>query len=152
MRFRGRIEGTERGRVYIVLPFKPAEVWGERPRYHITGTINGRPIRGPLEEFGRGYFLPLGPAYRKCNGLHPGDAVDVALTPEGPQRGKLAPDIGAALDAEPEAAEFFDGLASFYRKNFLRWIDATKRRPDVRAERIAEMVALLKAKRKQRPH
>ena len=48
-------------------------------------------------------------------------------------------------------AEFFDGLASFYRKNYLRWIDATKRRPEVRAERIAEFVRLLKAGQKQRP-
>ncbi|HEY4866066.1 MAG TPA: YdeI/OmpD-associated family protein [Candidatus Dormibacteraeota bacterium] len=35
----------------------------------------------------------------------------------------------------------FDSLATFYRKGWLR-IDATKRRPEVRAERIAEIVAL----------
>jgi hypothetical protein len=38
----------------------------------------------------------------------------------------------------------FDSLATFYRKVWLTWIDATKRRPEVRAERIAEMVALVK--------
>ena len=49
------------------------------------------------------------------------------------------------------AAAFFDSLAQFYTRAYLRWIDATKRRPDVRAARIAEMVELLKAGRKQRP-
>src|SRR5207244_1645740 len=134
----------------IALPFDPADVWGPRPRYHIHGTINGCTVRGALEKFAKGYFLPLGPAYRRGAGLSLGDEVAVVLAAEGPQRENLAPDIAAALDAEPEAGEFFDGLASFYRKNYLRWIDATKRRPDVRAERIAELVELLKAGQKQR--
>ena len=51
-------------------------------------------------------------------------------------------------DARTEA--FFDGLAQFYRRAFLRWIDGTKRRPEERARRIAEMVALLERGEKQR--
>jgi bacteriocin resistance YdeI/OmpD-like protein/uncharacterized protein DUF1905 len=150
-RFKAIIEGAEKSRVYVALPFDAAVAWGNRPRYHITGTVDGRPVRGALEESGRGHLLPLGPAWRRDNGLKPGDVVEVALAAEGPQRDGLAKDIAAALRAEPEAAAFFDGLASFYRKGYLRWIDATKRRPDVRAARIAEMVELLKAGRKQRP-
>ena len=73
------------------------------------------------------------------------------IHPEGPQRGDLAPDVAGALDAEPEAAAFFDGLAPFYRRGYLRWIDGTKRRPEVRAARIAEVVELLKAGEKERP-
>jgi hypothetical protein len=125
-------------------------VWGPRDRYHVRGTIDGDGIRGALAESGKGYFLPLGPAYRRGRGLKVGDTVDVVLAVEGPQRDALAPDIAAALDAEPEASRFFDALATFYRKGYLRWIDATKRRPDVRAARIAELVELLKAGRKER--
>ena len=149
--FQARIEGTERGRVYLVLPFDPEKVWGPKGRYHVRGTINGNRVRGALEQFGRGYFLPLGPAYRRGAGLHPGDPVTVVIEPEGPQSEALAPDIAAALKGEPEAARFFDGLASFYRKNYLRWIDATKRSPEVRAQRITELVELMKAGRKERP-
>jgi hypothetical protein len=43
------------------------------------------------------------------------------------------------------------GAQQFYRNAYLRWIDATKRRPEVRAARIAETVELLKAGVKQRP-
>ncbi|MGH9672200.1 MAG: YdeI/OmpD-associated family protein, partial [Bryobacteraceae bacterium] len=151
-RFRTTIDGSEKGRVYLVIPFDPAAVWGPRPRYHVAGTVNDGGIRGALVEFSKGYFLPLGPAWRRCSGLKPGDTVSVMLAAEGPQRDALAPDLAAALEASPAAGAFFDSLASFYRKNYLRWIDATKRRPDVRAARIRELVELLKAGQKQRPH
>ena len=55
------------------------------------------------------------------------------------------------VEANPTAGEFFDALAQFYRKGYLRWIDATKRRPDQRAERIAEVVRLLNEGTKERP-
>jgi hypothetical protein len=135
----------------VVLPFDPEKVWGRKARYHVDGTINGKRVRGALEQFSRGYFLAMGPAYRRDADLHPGDLVTVMLLPEGPQREALAADIAAALDAEPEAASFFDGLATFYRKNYLRWIDATRRSPEVRAQRIAQLVQLMKDGQKERP-
>jgi hypothetical protein len=149
--FEARVEGAGKGRVYVVLPFDPEQAWGFRERYHVRGTINGRGVRGALERFSRGYVLPLGPAYRRDAGLAVEDPVAVVLKPEGPQRESLAPDIAAALEAEPEAARFFDGLATFYRKGYLRWIDATKRSPEVRVQRIAELVVLMKAGEKERP-
>ena len=87
--------------------------------------------------------------YNRINAI--GDDVTVELTQEGPQRGDLADDIAAAFAANPAAGAFFDTLAQFYRKAYLRWIDATTRRPDVRAARIAEVVDLLAAGIKQRP-
>jgi len=77
--------------------------------------------------------------------LSPGDQVRVVLAPEGPQRDDLADDIATALRASPEAAAFFDSLAQFYRRGYLRWIDGTTRRPDLRRERIATMIRLLEA-------
>jgi len=77
--------------------------------------------------------------------------VPVTLSPEGPQRDELAPDIAAAMAARPAARDFFDGLATFYRKGYLTWVNATRGRPEVRAARIAELVELLAAGRKQRP-
>ncbi len=55
------------------------------------------------------------------------------------------------MDGEPSTGAFFDSLAQFYRTAYLRWIDATKRRPEQRAVRIAEMVVLLTAGIKERP-
>jgi uncharacterized protein YdeI (YjbR/CyaY-like superfamily) len=79
-----------------------------------------------------------------------GATVDVVLVPEGPQAGELADDLRAALDADPAAKTFFDGLAQFYRKAYVRYVEATKGKPDVRADRIAEVVALCRDGHKQR--
>ncbi len=149
--FRATLDGSEKGRVYVSLPFDPAEAWGARDRYYVAGTINGARFRARLDQSGKGHLLPLGPVWRRDAGLRAGDAVEVVVEDEHPPRDELAPDVAAALEAEPAAGRFFDSLASFYRKNYLRWIDATKRRPDIRAARIAEFVNLLKSGVKQRP-
>ena len=98
-----------------------------------------------------GWSFSLGPAWLRDCPVGPGDEVEVVISPEGPQRGDLAPDLAAALEANTAAGETFDSLAQFYRSAYLRWIDATKRRPDVRAERIAEVVDLLARGIRERP-
>jgi uncharacterized protein YdeI (YjbR/CyaY-like superfamily) len=58
-------------------------------------------------------------------------------------------DILAALESEPEARAFFESLATFYRNAYVRWIESAKR-SETRSARIAEMLGLLKAGKKQR--
>ncbi len=134
----------------VRLPFDPDVVWGKKDRHHISGSLNGCPLRGPLGLDSDGYFLALGAAWRRDSRLDIGAKVEVELSAEGPQMEQLADDIAAALEAEPDALAFFQGLATFYRKGYLRWIDGTKGRPEVRAQRIAKMIDLLKAGEKQR--
>jgi hypothetical protein len=149
--FNAMIRMEAGGRLVIALPFDPAEVWGQRSRYHVTGTIDGRPVRAAISSSrAGGAALALGPASECNRGLKDGDRVEVSLRPEGPQVDGLAPDIALALDANPEARRFFESLATFYRKGWLTWIDATKRRPEVRVERIAQMVELLSHSHKER--
>lgn len=138
-------------RVLVPVPFEPDEVWGTKQAHRVHGTVNGMGVRAVIEPLGDGHGILLGPAWRRDCGIAPGDEVTVVLAPEGPQRDDLAPDIAAALAAEPQAGTFFDSLAQFYRRAYLRWIDATKRRPAVRTERIVEMIELLKAGIKERP-
>lgn len=150
-RFTARATVEASGRIRIDVPFDPAEAWGPRDRYHVTGTVDGRPVRSVLRVTNGAAALTLGPASGHRRWINDGDPVEVSLRPEGPQAGLVAGDIAAALDAEPEARRAFDSLATFYRKGWLTWIEATKRRPAVRAERIAQMVAQVKGGHKQRP-
>jgi hypothetical protein len=140
---------SEGSRTYIAIPFNPNEVWGVKQRHHITGSINGCGVRGSLGADGSQYFLPLGAAWRRDSGVEAGAEVEVVLTPEGPQTDTLAPDIAAALESEPEARAFFESLATFYRNGYVRWIESAKR-PETRRARIAEMLSLLQAGKKQR--
>ena len=149
--FTSMVTADDRGRIAVRLPFDPNEAWGTKPRHHITGTVDGHRVRGPLDEVEDGYRLRLGAAWLRDRGVAVGSEVVVTLLPEGPQRAELPPDVAEALAADPAAAAFFDSLATFYRKGYLRWIDGTKRRPDVRAARIAELLDLLRAGKKERP-
>ncbi len=133
------------------MPFDPDEAWGAKAEHPVSGTIGGCRTRTRLMPADGGWVLPLAPKRLRDMGVAIGDEVTVELAPEGPQRGDIADDIAAALAANPAAATFFDTLAQFYRKAYLRWIDATTRRPDLRAARIAEVVGLLAAGIKERP-
>ncbi len=104
-----------------------------------------------VEPAGNGHGFTVGPAWQRDCGLAVGDTVTVDIEPEGPQRRDLADDIAAALGAHPRAALFFDSLTQFYRHAYFRWIDATKRQPNQRPLRIADMIRLLEAGQKQRP-
>jgi hypothetical protein len=150
-RFSAVVTAGPRGRGVIVVPFDPDAVWGAKAAHPVGGTIDGRRVRGTVSPGGGEWAFTLSPSWMRGTGLVAGQQVVVELAPEGPQRGDLAEDISAALAADPAAAAFFDTLAQFYRKAYLRWIDATTRRPDLRAARIAEVVKLLAAGVRERP-
>jgi hypothetical protein len=151
-RFGAQVAAGPGGRGVIAVPFDPDQAWGAKAWHPVIGTVGGRRVRGRItpDDDGR-WVLTVTPMWMRDAGLAAGGDVTVELTPEGPQRADLADDIAAALEANPAAAEFFDTLAQFYRRAYLRWIDATTRRPGLRAARIAEVVDLLAAGIKQRP-
>lgn len=145
------VEKLPRGKARVPVPFDPNTVWGHKREHHVGGTVAGMPVRGTVAEDPTGWAFTLGAAWLRGCPVGPGDTVEVAIAPEGPQRGDLAPDLAAALEVNPEAGAFFDSLAQFYRNAYIRWIDATKRRPDVRAQRVREVVDLLSRHIKERP-
>ncbi len=150
-RYRATVIEVGRGRVIVPVPFDPDQAFGSKVRHHVAGTVNGMGVRAVIEAIEGGYAFVLGSAWRRDCGVRPGDAVEVSLAPEGPQRDDLPADLAAALANNPAAAEFFDSLAQFYRKGYLRWIEATRRSPQRRAERITQTIQLLADGYKSRP-
>jgi len=60
-----------------------------------------------------------------------------------PKIGRQTPrDLSAALAHNKQASAFFQNLAPTYRKQFIAWI-ATAKRPETRARRLKESLALL---------
>ena len=106
-----------RRRVMVPVPFDPDEAWGsEAWSTPAAGTVNGMGLRAVVEPLDDGWEIVLGLAWRRDRGIAPGDRVEVVLSPEGPQREDLSPDLAAALAVEPAAAAFFDGLTSTVRR------------------------------------
>ena len=157
-KFSALVTSDSGGRAVIAVPFDPDETWGAKAYHPVGGTIDpvagsacGRRLRGRITRDGSQWVFTVNPMWMRDTGVAVGDEVTVELEPEGPLRADLAEDIASALEANPAAAAFFDTLAQFYRKAYLRWIDATTRRPELRAARIAEVVELLAAGIKERP-
>lgn len=151
VRFTAKVDDVGRGRAVIRLPFDPDAVWGPKRQHHVRGTVAGNRVRGPLRLASKQWTLVIGAAWLRDNPLPIGAAVKVVLEAEGPQNADLTPDLAAALQSSPEAAAFFAGLATFYRKGYLRWIDGASRRPEIRAQRVRELVVYLEEGRKERP-
>ncbi len=149
--FRVQVTADTRGHAVITMPFDPDELWGAKAVHHVHGTVNGCRVRVTLAPGDTGWAFTLAPGRILATGASVGSEVFVELAPEGPQRGDLADDIAGALAANPAAGAFFDTLAQFYRRAYLRYIDATTRRPDVRAARIEEVIGLLANGCKERP-
>jgi Bacteriocin-protection, YdeI or OmpD-Associated/Domain of unknown function (DUF1905) len=150
-RFSASVACDPRGHALIVVPFDPDEEWGAKAVHRVKGTVNGCRIRVTLTPGDSGWGFTLNASRMLGTRASVGSDAVVELAPEGPQRGDLADDIAAALAASPAAGAFFDTLAQFYRRAYLRYIDATTRRPEVRAARIAEVIGLLADGVKERP-
>jgi hypothetical protein len=135
--------------IAVPLPFDPNAIWGRKNRHHVAGTVSGFAVRGELRSKDSEWHLFLGPAWVRDHPLAEGQSVGVELTAEGPQFESVAEDVGAALAAEPRARAYFESLPTFYRKNYLHWIDAAKRN-ETRARRIAAMISLLLQRRRER--
>jgi hypothetical protein len=67
---------------FVAIPFSPREVWGAKPRYYVTGTINAKSVRGTLGALGQKYFLRFGAAWMRESGIEPGENVIVRLSLE----------------------------------------------------------------------
>ena len=147
--FTATAEARPGGGIAIRLPVDPAEVWGERDRYYVSGTIERYPMRGVVADRDGAPYLELGPAWCHDPRVGPGASLSVSLAPEGPQLWTVASDFAEALTAEPTARRFFESLATFYRKAWVRWVDGAKP-PEKRAKRIADTVAALAAGRRER--
>jgi hypothetical protein len=65
---------------FVAIPFSPHEVWGARPRYPVSGTVNEIAVRGTLGALGQDYFLRLAAAWIRESGIEPGAKVTVKLS------------------------------------------------------------------------
>jgi hypothetical protein len=131
----------------VTLPFDPVDAWGDREAFYVHGSLGKQTYRGSLDGDRDSWRLDLGPSWCRAPGFGPGDEVELVMAPEGPQSFSMGDDIAAAFAAEPDAARFFDSMASFYRNNAARWLESAKR-PETRARRVEEIVA--RAKNRQR--
>lgn len=82
-RFRTVVAVDPTGRTVVPIPFDPDDLWGEKSRHPVRGSIAGRAVRGYIEKKDAGPVLVLGPTWTSVP-LTDGEQVDVVLEAEGP--------------------------------------------------------------------
>jgi len=148
-KFKTTIESGERGRVFITIPFVPNDKWGKKPRHFVKGTIQGVEFKGSLGARDGAYFMPVSKQLQSDADVGPGDTVSVVIEADTASTSELPEDLEAALAKAKKARAFFDGLSAFYRNTYVKWIVEAKK-PETRAARVTQTVALLTEGKKQR--
>ena len=94
--------------------------------------------------YGDVYMLPLSAENREAAGVAAGDEVEVEVELDTASRTVEPPaDLAAALDAEPPARAFFDGLSNSNKKWHVLSVVGAKTE-ETRQRRIEKSVAMLK--------
>jgi hypothetical protein len=116
---------------------------GKRPP--VTVTINGYTYRSTVAAYGDDYLLPLAAEHRAAAGVAAGDEIEVSLELDtAPREVEVPADLASALDADPPARAFFDGLSYSNRRRIVLAVEGAKA-PETRVRRIASWVERLRA-------
>jgi len=110
--------------------------------------VNGYRYRGSVAVMGGRNLVSLSSVHREASGLSAGDAVQVALELDAAPRELDVPaELAAALDAEPRARAFFDGLSFSHRRWHVEQVIGAKAEA-TRQRRIGKSVAMCAEGRK----
>jgi uncharacterized protein YdeI (YjbR/CyaY-like superfamily) len=106
-------------------PRRNGSVWSNRNKQRVTKVVK----EGKMTEFGQAKI----DAARASGRWHVDGRPDVSRVPR---------ELSEALARNGKAREFFEKLAPSCRKQFIGWI-GTAKKPETRAKRVRETVALL---------
>ena len=144
MRFRTVIELGGKTATGFQVPPEVVEALGSGKRPAVTVRINSYTYRSTVAPMCGASYLPLAAEHREAVGLAAGDEVEVEVELDTAPRTVEPPaDFAAALDADPAARAFFDGLSNSNKKWHVLSVDGAKTE-ETRRRRIEKSVAMLR--------
>ena len=143
MKFRGVLTLSGKTATGIEVPADVVAGLGPTKKPAVTVTLNGGySYRSSVASMGGDFMLPVSAEHRSGAGLTAGDEVDVDLEPDTAPREVTVPeDLSAALEVNPAAKVFFDGLSYSNKLRHVLAIDGAKT-DETRQRRIAKSVEL----------
>jgi hypothetical protein len=148
MKFRTVVQGTTV--TGIEVPPDVIEALGKGKKPPVVVTIGDYSYRNTVAVMGGRYMVALSVKHRAAAGVEGGEEIEVDLVLDTEPREVFVPeDFAAALDAEPKARVFFDGLPASQRGWFVLGIEEAKK-PETRQNRITKAVERLTSGRGQR--
>jgi hypothetical protein len=150
MRFRTTVELGGKTATGLQVPDDVVATLAAGKRPAVTVTIGGHSYRTTVASMGGRFLVPLSAENRKAAGVAAGDEVEVDITLDAAAREITLPeDLDEALGRDDPARAFFDALAFTYRKEWVRWVEESKK-PETRTGRIEKTVAAMREGRRTR--
>ena len=142
--FRATIQQNGKTATGIPVPPEVIEALGSGRRPAVRVTLNGYTYRSSVGTMGGVSMLPVSAEIREQTGVAAGDELDVHIEVESEPRTLALPDdFRAALDRDPEARRFFDGLSYSNQRRLVIPIEEAKA-AETRQRRIERTVEKLR--------
>jgi hypothetical protein len=144
MRFRATIELAGKTATGFQVPDDVVTALGAGRRPPVRVTIGGHTYRSTVASMGGRFMVGVSAQNRTAAAVAAGDEVDVDLELDTePREVDVPEDLAAALDGEPEARRFFDGLSYSRKQWFVLRIEQAKK-AETRSRRLDEAVTMLR--------
>ncbi len=144
MRFKTTLDSAGKNAAGFRVPPEVVEALGKGKRPPVVVTINGYSYRNTVAVYGDAFLIGVAQEHRAPAGVKPGDEIEVDLGLDtAPREVELPADFAAALDADPEAKRFFEGLSYSNKRRFTLSIEDAKSE-ETRKRRIEKSVTRLR--------
>jgi len=142
--FRATIQQTGKTACGIEVPEAVITALGGSKRPAVSVTLNNYTYRSTVAPMGGGWWVGVNADHREASGLRGGDEVQVTLALDtAPREIEVPPELAAALDADPAAKAFFDGLSYSNKSVFTLNVAGTKN-PETKARRVEQAIAKMR--------
>jgi hypothetical protein len=143
-KFRATLELGGKTATGMRVPPEVVESLGKGRKPPVIVTINGHTWRSTIAVMGGVYMLGVSAENRAAAGVKAGDELDVELELDtAPREVEVPADLQEALDDEPAASAYFDGLSYSNKRRHLLQIEGAKA-AETRQRRIEKSVAMFK--------
>ena len=144
MRFHAEVKLAGKTATGVLVPPEVVEALAAGKRPPVRVTIGGHTYRSTIAPRGDVFKLGINAENRERAGVTAGDVVDVDIELDTEPREVTVPaDFAQALDRDPAAKRFFDGLSYSKRQWFVLGIEEAKTAA-TRERRIAKAVDTLR--------
>jgi bifunctional DNA-binding transcriptional regulator/antitoxin component of YhaV-PrlF toxin-antitoxin module len=148
MQFRADVIATGKTTTGITLTDEQVASLGKGKRPPVVVTINNYTYRTTVAPMGGENWLSVSAEVRERAGIAAGDVVDITVELDAaPREVEVPADLAAALEAEPAAKAFFEGLSYSNKRRHVLSIEDAKT-PETRQRRVAKAVETLLAGKK----
>ena len=144
MKFTTKLELGGKTATGFVVPPEVVEALGKGKKPPVKVTINGYTYRNTVAVYGGVYMLGVSAEHREGAGVEAGEEIEVDLELDTePRVLEIPADLTEALEREPEAKSYFDGLSYSNKRQHVLAIEGAKA-AETRQRRIDKSVAMFK--------